>query len=102
MVKNVITNLDSSKASGCAPVVVLKICEPELSYVLTELFNMRLKESCFAGCWKVSLVGPAFKNAGEIFTAQLKTTVKNYHPISILFVVSKVFEKIVKNRIVDH
>ena len=33
MVKKVITNLDSSKASGpdCIPVVVLKNCEPELS-----------------------------------------------------------------------
>ena len=36
MVKKVITNLDSSKASGpdCIPVVVLKNCEPELSYIL--------------------------------------------------------------------
>ena len=49
MVKKVITNLDSSKASGpdCIPVVVLKNCEPELSYMLAKLFNMCLKESCF-------------------------------------------------------
>ena len=49
MVKKVITNLDSSKASGpdCIPVVVLKNCEPELSYILAELFNMCLKESSF-------------------------------------------------------
>ena len=42
MVKKVVTNLDSSKASGpdCIPVVVLKNCEPELSYILTELFNV--------------------------------------------------------------
>ena len=41
MVKKVITNLDLSKASGpgCIPMVVLKNCEPELSYVLAELFN---------------------------------------------------------------
>ena len=51
-VKKVITNLDSSKASGpdCIPVVVLKNCEPELSYILAELFNMCLKESCFPDC----------------------------------------------------
>ena len=41
MVKNVITNLDSSKASG--PVVFVKNCEPELSYTLAELFIMSLK-----------------------------------------------------------
>ena len=45
MVKKVITNLDLAKASGpdCIPVVVLKNCEPELSYMLAELFNKCLK-----------------------------------------------------------
>ena len=35
MVKKVIKNLDSSKATGpdCIPVVVLKNCDPELSYI---------------------------------------------------------------------
>ena len=52
MVKKVITILDSSKVSGpdCIPVVILKNCEPELSYVLAKLFNMCLKESCFPHC----------------------------------------------------
>ena len=40
MVKTVITNLDSSKVSGlaCIPVVVLKNCEFECSYILAELY----------------------------------------------------------------
>ena len=64
MVKKVITHLDSSKASGPdhVPVVVVKNCEPELSYILAELFNMFLKESCFPDCWKVLSVVPAFEN----------------------------------------
>ena len=71
MVKKVITNLDSSKASGpdCIAVVVLKNCEPELSYILYFhsyiLFNNCLKESCFPDCWKVLLVVPVFKNVEE-------------------------------------
>ena len=91
-------NLDSSKASGpdCIPMVVLKNCEPELSYILAELFNMCLKESCFPDCWKVSSVVPVFKNVGE------RSTVKNYCPVSLLSVVSKVFEKPENNRLVDH
>ena len=42
MVKKVRTNLDSSKASGpdCIPMVVLKNCEPELSYIPAKLFNV--------------------------------------------------------------
>ena len=96
MVKKVILNLDSSKATGldCNPVVVLNNCEPELSYILAELFNMCLKECCFPDCGKVLLVVPAFKNVGE------KSTAKNYHPGSLLTVVNKVFEKLVNNRIV--
>ena len=46
----VITNLGSLKASSrdCIPVVVvLRKCEPELSYILTGLFNMCLKEYSF-------------------------------------------------------
>ena len=98
MVKKVITNLDSSKASGpdCISVVVLKNCEPELSYILAKLFNKCLKESCFPDCWKVSSVVPVFKNAGK------RSKAKNYRPVSLLSVVNKVFEKLVNNRIVDH
>ena len=97
MVKKVITNLDSSKASGpdCIPVVVLN-CEPPLSYILAKLFNKCLKKSCFLDCWQVSSVVPVFKNVGE------RSTAKNYRPVSLLSVVSKVFEKLVNNRIVDH
>ena len=73
-------NLDLSKAFG-----------------LAELFNKCLKESCFPDCWKVSLVVPVFKNVVErSFTA------RNYHSVSLLSVVSKVFEKLINNRIVDH
>ena len=70
MVKKVIANLDSTKVFGpdCIPVVVLKSCEPELSYIL----------------------------AGESSTA------KNYRPLDLLSLVSKIFEKLLNNRIFDH
>ena len=80
----------------CIPVVVLKNSEPELSYILAELFHTCLKGSCFQDCWKVSLVVPVLKNVGE------RSTPKNYLPVSLLSVVSKVFEKLANNRIVDH
>ena len=38
---------------------------------------------------------PVFKNIGE------RSAAKNYHPVSLLSVVSKIFEKLVNNRIVD-
>ena len=39
---------------------------------------------------------PVVKNVGE------RSTAKNYRPVSLLFVVSKVFEKLVNNRLIDH
>ena len=79
-------NLDLSRASGpdCIPVMVLKNCEPERSYILAELFNKCLKVSCFSDCWKVSSVVAVFRNVGE------RPTAKNYHPVSLLSVISKV------------
>ena len=65
--------------------VVLKNCEPEHSYILAELFNL-----------SVSSVVSVFKNVGE------KSAAKNYSPVSLLSMVSKVFEKPVNSRIIDH
>ena len=72
-------NLVLSRVSGpdCIPVMVLKNCKSELSYIFSELFNKCLKESCLPDCWKVSSVVP----------------------VSFLSLVSKVFEK---SGVIDH
>ena len=57
---------------------------------------MCLKESCFLDCGKVSLVFPVFKMLEE------RSTAKGYHPISLVSVVSNVFEKLINYRIIDH
>ena len=41
------------------------------------------------------MVVPVFKNVGK------RSIANNYCPVSLLFVVSKIFEKLVNNRIVD-
>ena len=48
---------------------------------------------CSQDCWKAFFV---FTNVGE------RSTAKNYCPVSLLSVVSKVFEKLVNNKFVDH
>ena len=85
-----------SKASGpdCILVVVLENCEPQVSYILAELFNNCLKKSCFPDCWKVPW---------SLYLRMLGTVCSQKHcPVSLLSVVSKVFEKLVNNRVVDH
>ena len=98
MVKKVIMNLDSSKASGpdCIPVVVLKNCEPELSYIQVKLFNNCLKSLVF------QIVGRSHQWSLYLRMLGERSTAKNYCPVSLFSVVSKVFEKLVNNWIVDH
>ena len=85
-------NLGSSEASGpdCIPVVILKNCEPSWTFqYMSErvLFSRSLED----------LMGDSvFKNVGE------RSTAKNYHPVSFLSVVSKVFEQLVNDSIVDN
>ena len=47
-------------------------------------------------CWKVSSLAPVFKNVGQ------RSTAKKHCPISLLCVVSKVFQNFVNNRIVNN
>ena len=98
LVKEIILSLDSSKASGPdrIPVTVLKNCEPEFSFILAQLFNLCLRESCFPSCWKVSSVVPVFKNGGD------RSKPRDYRPVSLLSVVSKVFERLINNTLMKH
>ena len=93
MVKKVITNLDSLKTCGpdCISVVVLIVSLNFHTFLLNSSI-MSMKESCFPRFWTWD---PVFKNVGE------RSTAKNYRPVRTLSVASKVFEKLVNNRIVD-
>ena len=96
--KKVITKCDLSKAAGpgCFLFVVLKNCKPKVSYLLAKVFNICLKESCFPDCWKVSSVFPVFRNVGK------KCLCKNYRPFNLISVASKIFEKLVTDRLIRH
>ena len=48
----------------------------------------RVKESCFPDFLKVSSVVPVFKNNEE------RSMAKNYHTVSLLSVISKIFENL--------
>ena len=74
--------------------MVLNNFEPELSYMLAELFNMCLKESCFPDCLKVSWVVLVFKNVGK--GLQLNTTT-----LLVVFLWLVKFLKFVINKIID-
>ena len=64
------------------------ICISILKYVFEEVLFFLLLEGLIGG--------PCIKNIGE------RSIAKKYCPVSLLSVVSKVFEKLVNNRIFDH
>ena len=66
-VAKAISNLDPSTASGPdnIPVIVLQKCSPELSAILSKLFNKCLAESSFPSSWETASVVTIFKNSGD-------------------------------------
>ena len=97
-VARVISRLDPSTASGpdCIPVIVLQKCSPELSSILSKLYNKCITESCFPSCWKSASVVPIFKNSGD------RSDPSNYRPISLLPIISKIFEALINDALVSH
>ena len=97
-VASLISGLDSTKATGPdnIPVMVLKNISPELSPILAKLFNKCLKKKCFPSSWKISSVCPVFKNSGD------RSSPSQYRPISLLSVMSKLFESVINKRVTQH
>ena len=87
MVKEVIINLDLSKTSDpdCIPVVFLKSCEPERSYILAALLSV-LRSLVFQIAGRFSQWSLYLSMLGK--GLQLKTTT--------------LLKKLVNNRIIDH
>lgn len=89
--------LDIHKAIGPDNIsgIFLKNCANELCVPLTIIFNMSLKEGVFPSIFKRANVVPIFKSGD-------KCAVKNYRPVSLLSIVSKLFEKLVHAKMYEH
>ena len=76
------------------PTSVMKKCINDYIAPLTYLVNMSIKQGIFPDELKIAKVFPIFKSNDEQY-------ITNYRPISVLNFFSKIFEKIVANRIID-
>ena len=89
-------SVDPSKAMGSdqLPGIVLRQCAAELAPSLTIIFNMSLRSGKVPHIWKVSYVSPLFKSGDS-------SEPRNYRPISLLPIVSRLLEKIVQRQLVS-
>ena len=73
----------------------LKLALPFIENSLACLFNTSLVTSQFPDSWKLARVTPIFKEGD-------KTEKSNYRPISVLPVISRLFERLVANQLYQH
>ena len=75
---------------------ILKKIPKKAVVFMTVLFNALLKLSYFPATWKIAKI-IMIKKPGKD-----NTDPKNYRPISLLSSVSKIFEKIIYSRLINH
>ena len=66
-----------------------------MSYPLTVLFNLSVQQCKIPGEWKKAKVTPLYKSGA-------KSDPKNFRPISVLPVVSKVYERLIHNQLASY
>ena len=90
-------NLDCKKASTLKniPPRILKTSSKYCSSPLVRILNKSLEISSFPNELKLADITPIFKNGDA-------TSVKNYRPVSVLPVISKVFEKLMKKQMSEY
>lgn len=89
-------NIDPNKSAGADLVSsrLLRECQEELVLPLKLLFNKSLQEGIVPSLWKCANVTPIFKKGS-------KCEAGNYRPISLTSVVIKIFERIIKDKVVS-
>ena len=74
---------------------VLKECAKELAVPLTMLYRASLDGGSLPTAWKDGNITPLFKKGS-------RANVNNYRPVSLTAVCCKIFEKNVRNALVQH
>ena len=93
-VNRTILNLDQTKSIGpySIPIKALKILGPKISQPLTKIINLSFTEGIFPSKLKIAKVISIFKKGDPEVPS-------NYRPISLLPIFSKIFEKLMYERI---
>lgn len=93
-IKRIINNFEQKNSTGMddIPITIIKEQVEYFLKPITYLINLSLSTGTFPDCLKHAVIKPLFKK-GE------KTEISNYRPISLLSVISKILEAVVKEQI---
>ena len=94
---NIIQSLNENKSTGpnSIPIFILKFLESFFSYWLSLIINLSFEISIFPDLLNIAQITPIYKKG-------CKLSKINYRPISLLSVLSKIFEKALYTRIYSH
>ena len=94
---SIIKSLNASKAHGWDKMSIrmTKLCGKTIAIPLKLIFRSILEESVFPDDWKKSNVVPIYKRDS-------KNLIKNYRPISLLPIFSKIFERLIFNSLFNY
>ena len=96
-IRDAIGKIKTSKGFGNDNIssYFLKLALPYIIKSLAYMFNKSLEDREFPSLWKIARVIPIFKDGD-------KSAKENYRPISVLPVVSRLFEKLVYNQLYEY
>jgi hypothetical protein len=96
-IRNIINSLKPKTSAGVDEISakILKHCSGALTKPLVTITNLSFMQGHFPSNLKISKVYPKHKNSS-------KSEIKNYRPISLVSTFSKVIEKVVLKRLINH
>ena len=95
-INSVICSLKNKQSSiNCTPTKVLKYISKIIAPVLCHIINHSIQQGVFPDSLKIANVIPIFKS-------NVKTNIQNYRPISLLPLLSKIFEKVAHKQLYNY
>ena len=96
-IRNAFAKIKTAKSFGtdCISSYFLKLALPFIENSLALLFNSSMETSQFPDAWKIARIVSVFKDGDK----EIKS---NYRPISILPIISRLFEKLIADQLYQY
>ena len=96
-IEKMMSGLKNSKSSGIDLIItwIIKLVAREVLPAVTHIVNLSIMQSKFPSIWKLAKVVPLLKKGDPL-------TAKNYRPVALLPIFSKILEKAVFLQLVEY